>query len=105
MSLDPLSIQDTNQQIVKDLHVMMKKDIQSGVDVQTNQGQHDYIELWFQKAIRPEHFVLQYFLTSLQSKKLVPHVLVLIKVCFSNQNVSTFVILLRTWLHWKYFYT
>jgi hypothetical protein len=48
LSSDPLCIQETNQQIVEDLHGMTKEDIQSGGNEQVNQGHHDYIELWFQ---------------------------------------------------------
>jgi hypothetical protein len=64
LSSDPLCIQETNQQIVEDMHGMKKEDMQSSVDEQVNQGKHDYIELWFHTTIRLKyHSILQHFLT------------------------------------------
>ena len=75
------------------------------IDEQVNQGYQDYIEIWFQETIRPQQSLLQQFLASYHSKLMIYHVLVCFKADFSNLNVSIFLILLRTWLHWKYSYT
>ena len=70
-----------------------------------DQGHHDYIECWFQATVRLHHHpLLQQLFKSYCSKLLVHHVRVLIKVYYINLNVSIFMILLRTWLHWKYSY-
>jgi hypothetical protein len=101
LSSYPLCTQVTNQQIVEDLDGMTKEDIQSGDNEQVNQVHHDYIELWFQTP----SFTLQQFLTSYQSKKLVSHILVSIKAYLPSLNMNLFVIMLCTWIHWKYSYT
>jgi hypothetical protein len=106
MSSYPLFIQKINPQILEDLHGMTKEDIQTSANEQINQRHHDYIELWFHTIIGlKHHFILQQFLAPSQSKQLVPHIPVSLKAYLSNLNMSIFVILLRTWIHWKYSYT
>ena len=83
---------------------MVEEDMQISVDEQVNQGYQDYIEVWLRATIRPQQYSLQQFLTSYHSKLLVSHLLVCLKAHFSNLNVSIFLILLRTWIHWKYSY-
>ena len=83
---------------------MVEEDIQNDPDEQVNQGHHNYIEIWFQ-TIMEHHYFHQKFFTSSQSKQLFSHILVYIKAYISNPHMSLFVILLRTWLHWKYSYT
>jgi hypothetical protein len=100
-SSNPLCIQEVDQEY---LYGMTEENIQSGPNEEANQGYHDYIEHWFQTTIRlkQHHSFLQQLFASYHLKQLVPHVLVFIKVYCSNLNVSIFVILLLTWLHWKY---
>jgi len=105
LSEDPLCVQKNNHSKEGNLHDMVEEDIQISFDKQVNQGYEDYIEIWFQTTIKPQPSLLQQFLTSHPSKLLVSHVLVCFETHFSNWNVSIFLILLRTWLHWKYSYT
>jgi len=105
LSRDPLCVQENNHSKEGNLPDMVKEDIQISVDEQVNRGYQDYIEIWFQTTIKPQRYLLQQFFTSHHSKLLVSHVLVCFKTHFSNRNVSIFLILLRTWLHWKYSYT
>ena len=105
LSEDPLCVQKNNHSKEDNLHDMVEEDIQISVDEQVNQGCQDYIEIWFQTTIKTQQSLLQQFLTSHPSKLLVSHIMVCFKTHFSNRNVSIFLILLRTWLHWKYSYT
>jgi hypothetical protein len=92
--------------ICKYPHGMTKEDIQIIANEQVNQRHHDYIETLvpYNHQLK-HHFILQQFLAPSQSKQLVPHILVSLKAYFSNLNMSIFVIMLCTWLHWKYSYT
>jgi hypothetical protein len=71
-----------------------------------NQGNKDYIEVWFQSVISLQHHsIFQQFLAPSLQKQLASHILVFIKVHFSNLDVSLTEILLHEWMHWKYSYT
>jgi hypothetical protein len=71
MSSDP----KTDQQLSEDLHGMTREDIQTSANKQENQGNSDYIAVWFQRSIGPQHsFILQHFLAPYQLEQLVPHI-------------------------------
>ena len=80
--LSPDSINEDH--ISEDLHDMI-----SG-----SQGIQDYIESWFRAIIGSQCSILQYLLTSSQSRKLVSHILVHIKEYLSNLHMSLSIILL-----------
>jgi hypothetical protein len=106
LSSDPSCIQERNQQVLEYLHGMTKEDMETVSNEQENQGEKDPIETWFQTVVMPQyHSILQHLLAPYQSMHLVPHIQVSIQVYFSNLNMSMFVIMLRTWLHWKFSYT
>ena len=105
LSENILCTHENNHSKEGNLHDMVEENMQISVDEQVNHGYQDYIEIWFQTTIRPQQSLLQEILTSYHSKLLVSHVLVCFKAHFSNLNVSIFLILLRTWIHWKYSYT
>ena len=80
---------------------MMKESIEIIVD-----EHQDYIEIWFQEVIRPQYYsLLQHLLMSKQVGWLVLHIQVITMITFSYMDMSMFLILLRTWLHWKSSYT
>jgi hypothetical protein len=91
--LDPLC----KSQMFEDLQGMIKEDMQANsTDEEENQMSIGYIEEWFQTIIRPgHHFILQHLLAPNKKDRLVPHILVYIKVYLSNLNMSSFVILLH----------
>ena len=60
----------------------------------------DYFESWFQEAARLQHLLLQK-----QVSQLVLHIQVIIATTFSYVDKGIFLILLRTWFHWKNSYT
>jgi hypothetical protein len=65
----------------------------------------DYIENWFQEVIMPQcHFVLQCFLLPNQIGR-VSDIQAIIEVTFLYVDMGKFLVLLRTWLHWKSSYT
>jgi hypothetical protein len=102
LCLDPLC----KIQIFEDLQGMTKEDMQNSVDKQENQGSSDYIEVWFQTNIIP--YIPSFSNISwhhINQSSLVPHIWYLSKHYLSNLNMSIFVILLRTWIHWKCSYT
>jgi hypothetical protein len=106
LSEDPLCTNETSHSKKYDLHGMIEGDMQIVLNEEVNQEHHDFIEHWFQTMTRLNHHsLLRQLFTSYHLNQLVPHVRVLIKVYCSNLNVSIFIILLRTWLHWKYSYT
>jgi hypothetical protein len=80
---------------------MMKESIEIIVD-----EHQDYIEIWFQEVIRPKYYsLLQQLLRPKQVGWLVLHIQVITALTFSYMDMSMFLILLRTWLHWKSSYT
>jgi hypothetical protein len=80
---------------------MMKESIEIIVD-----EHQDYIEIWFQEVIRPQYYcLLQHLLMPKQVCWLVLHIQVITMVTFSYVDLGMFLILLRTWLHWKSYYT
>jgi hypothetical protein len=105
--IDPLCIEECESQNFEDLWGVTKTYMQAdNIDVQGSQGMKDYIEEWFQTIIRPRnHFLLQHFLASNQSYQLASHIQTTIKVHLPYLDMSLFLILLRTWFHWKYSYT
>jgi len=103
---DSWTISNQENPLEPEIEEAKEKNTHSGLNEEVNQGHHDYIERWFQTTIRLHHHsLLQQLFTPCYSKRLVHHVRVLIKVFYINLNVSIFMIMLRTWLHWKYSYT
>jgi hypothetical protein len=101
ISTDPLCTSEINHPEEEDLHSMMKESIEITVD-----EHQDYIEIWFQEVIRPQYYsLLQHLLMPKQVGWLVLHIQVITAVTFSYMDMSMFLILLRTWLHWKSSYT
>jgi hypothetical protein len=101
ISTDPLCTSEINHREEEDLHSMMKESIEITVD-----EHQDYIEIWFQEVIRPQYYsLLQHLLMPKQVGWLVLHIQVITAVTFSYMDMSMFLILLRTWLHWKSSYT
>jgi hypothetical protein len=99
-SSDPLCIQEVNQE---DMYGLVEEGIHSGQNEEENQVHCEYIEHWFHTTIRLKHqSLLQKLSTSYHSKQLEYHALVYIKEHFSNMSLNIFVILLCTWIHWKY---
>jgi len=94
LSPDFLCLQENDYQTVEDLHQL------------ENHKYMDSIESWFQATINPSYlFIIQKIFVACQLKKLVSHAFVCIEFYSLKLNVSIINILLRTWLHWKYFYT
>jgi hypothetical protein len=101
ISADPLCTLEINHPKEEDLHSMMKESIEITVD-----KHQDYIEIWFQEVIRPQYYsLIQHLLMPKQVGWLVLHIQVITAVNFSYMDMSMFLILLRTWLHWKSSYT
>jgi hypothetical protein len=101
ISADPLCTSEINHPEEEDLHSMMKESIEITVD-----EHQDYIEIWFQEVIRPQYYsLLQHLLMPKQVGWLVLHIQVITVVTFSYVDMGMFLILLRTWLHWKSSYT
>ena len=101
ISADPLCTSEGNHPKEEDLHNMMKESIEFTVD-----EHQDYIEIWFQEVIRPQYYsLLQHLLMPKQVGWLVLHIQVITAVNFSYMDMIMFLILLRTWLHWKSSYT
>jgi hypothetical protein len=101
ISTNPLCTSEINHPEEEDLNSMMKESIEIIVD-----RHQDYIEIWFQEVIRPQYyFLLQHLLMPKQVGWLVLHIQVITAVTFSYMDMSMFLILLRTWLHWKTSYT
>ena len=66
----------------------------------------DYIEIWFHEVTKPQyHSFLQFFLLLNQTSRLVLHIQVITTIIFLYVDKGIFLILLRTWLHWKNSYT
>ena len=95
VSANPLCTSKINQSEEGDLHDMMKE------------GEYqDYFESWFQEVTRLQHyFLLQHLLLKKQVSRLVLHIQVIIATTFTYVDKGIFLILLRTWLHWKNSYT
>jgi hypothetical protein len=101
ISADPSCTSEINHREEEDLHSMMKESIEITVD-----EHQDYIEIWFQEVIKPQYYsLLQHLLMPKQVGWLVLHIQVITAVNFSYMDMSMFLILLRTWLHWKSSYT
>jgi hypothetical protein len=101
ISAYPLCTSEINHPEEEDLHSMMKECIEIIVD-----EHQDYIEIWFQEVIRPQYYsLLQHLLMPKQVDWLVIHIQVITVVTFLYVDMSMFLILLRTWLHWKSSYT
>ena len=92
---DPLCTSEINPSEEGHLHDMMKE------------GEYeDYFESWFQEVTRLQHhFLLQHLLLQKQVSRLVLHIQVIIATTFSYVDKGIFLILLRTYLHWKNSYT
>ena len=93
----------TNHLKEGDLHDIVEEHIQSDPNEEVNQEHYDYIELWFQKLIEMKHpSLIQQLFASYHLNQLVYHTLVYFKAFLPNLTISMFVMLLGTWLHWKY---
>jgi hypothetical protein len=98
---DPSCTSEINHREEEDLHSMIKESIEIIVD-----EHQDYIEIWFQEVIKPQYYsLLQHLLMPKQVGCLVLHIQVITAVNFSYMDMSMFLILLCTWLHWKSSYT
>ena len=65
-----------------------------------------HIEIWFQEGTKPRyHPLLQCLLLLNQTARLILHIPVIIVIFFLYVDKGIFLILLRTWLHWKNSYT
>ena len=65
-----------------------------------------HIEIWFQEGTKPwYHPLLQCLLPLNQTAWLILHISVIIVIFFLYVDKGIFLILLRTWLHWKNSYT
>jgi hypothetical protein len=101
ISADPLCTSEINHPEEKELHSMLKESIEI-----TIHKHKDYIEIWFQEAIRPQYYsLIQHLMMPKQVCCLVLHIQVITAVTFSYMDMSMLLILLRTWLHWKSSYT
>jgi hypothetical protein len=98
---DPLCTSEINHPKEEDLHSMMKESIEIAIN-----KQQDYIEIWFQGVIKPQYYsLLQHLLMPKQVGWLVLHIEAITTVTFSYMDMSMFLMLLRTWLHWNISYT
>ena len=106
LPLNPPCIQEKNQQKEEDLKVIVEEDMKNDPDQQNDQGHHNYIEIWFQTVTKlQQHSLLQLSLISSNSKHLITQIQVHVKTYISSLHISFSVILMCTWLHWKYYYT
>ena len=65
-----------------------------------------YIEGWLQTIFKEgKHFLFQPFLASHQRNKLDFHIQGYVKVSITTLNENSVMVLLCTWLHWKFNYT
>ena len=65
-----------------------------------------HIEIWFQEGTKPRyHPLLQCLLLLNQTARLILHITVIIVLFFLYVDKGIFLVLLRTWLHWKNSYT
>jgi len=91
---------------IEDLKVMEEEDIQDDPNQQVDQGHHNYIEIWFQTVTKlQQHSLLKLRLISSKSKHFITQIQVHVKAYISSLHIIFFVILMCTWLHWKYSYT
>jgi hypothetical protein len=107
-SLDHLEIHHQVNMAEEDIQIKddEEEDIQIKDDKEEDMKRYDCIEEWLQIVIRSgQYFILQQFLALNQMNRSVLYIRVHIKFYILNMNVKPFVILLRTWLHWKYTYT
>jgi len=75
-------------------------------DLHDDREYMDPIESWFQMTISiHSSFIIQHFVASHQLVQLVPHVLAFSRIYFLSLKMSIIILLLCTWLHWKYSYT
>ena len=82
------------------------ENIQCDLHEEGNHGYSDPIETWFKIIIRSHiSFVIPYLFKSYHLHPLVSHTHEHFKVHFINVSVNMFMILLCTWLHWKYTFT
>ena len=83
-----------------------EENIQCDLHEEGNQCYYDSIETWFKTIIRShKSFILPYLFISYHLHMLVSHTHEHFKVHFINVSVNMFIIMLRTWLHWKYAFT
>ena len=65
-----------------------------------------YNEGWSETIFKEgKHFLFQQFLASHQGNQLAFHIQVYVKVYIATLNENSVMVLLCTWLHWKFSYT
>ena len=85
---------------------MVEEDMKNDPDQQKDQGHHNYIEIWFQTVTKLQHHSLpQLCLILSKSNHLVSEIQVHVKAYISSLHIILSIILMCTWLHWKYSYT
>ena len=103
---NPPCIQEKNQQKDEDVKVMVEEYMKNDPDQKKDQGNHSYIEIWFQTVTKLQHHSLpQLYLILSKSNHLVSEIQVHVKAYIASLHIILFVILMCTWLHWKYSYT
>ena len=83
--------------------------VEEEVQIKDNEEAHrdlGYIEGWLQTIFKErKHFLFQQFLASHERNKLAFHIQVYVKVSIATLNENSVMVLLCTWLHWKFSYT
>jgi hypothetical protein len=85
---------------------MLEGDMKNDPDQQKNQGYQSDIEIWFQKVTKlQQYFLPQLRLIPSKPDHLVSEIWILVQACISSLHIIFSLILMCTWLHWKYSYT
>ena len=103
LASNPPCIQEKNKQKEEDVKVMIEGDMKNEPDQQKDQGYQSYIEIWFQMVIKSQQYSLPR-LCSIPSKSnhLFSKIRIPVKACISSLHIILSLILMCTWLHWKY---
>lgn len=99
-------IQEKDQQKKEDEKVMIEGDMKHDPDQQRDQGYQSYIETWFQTVTKLQQYSLpQPCLIHSKSDHFVSEIWIIVKACISSLHIILSLVLMCTWLHWKYSYT
>lgn len=103
---NPPCSQEKDQQKEENEKVMLEGDMKHNLDRQKNQGYQSYIEIWFQTITKLQQYSLpQLCLIPSKSDHLVSEIRIVVQECISSFHIILSLILMCTWLHWKYSYT
>ena len=103
---NPTSIQEKNQQKEEDVKVMIEEDTKNDPDQKKDQGYQSYIETWFQTVTKLQQYSLpQLCFVLSKSDHFVSEIWIVVKACIPSLHIILSLILMCTWLHWKYSYT